>query len=158
MVGGIRRRSYSNEKMDTKAKGGHCTRLEQICTLAKPASILHRCGGSSGLLSGMVQRTGSTLILVGLFLLSFSNRILSPRLVFFSFAFLYRLPSSPRGSQGWIFDHERASEFQISAILVVVIRADRNSWGSTCDIEPLAPVDDNGVLGGALKRTAFYIT
>lgn len=144
--------------MDTKAKGAIAPDSSKSALLLNQHPFFIAVVALLVSSPATVQRTGSTLILVGLFLLSFSNRILSPRLVFFSFAFLYRLPSSPRGSQGWIFDHERASEFQISAILVVVIRADRNSWGSTCDIEPLAPVDDNGVLGGALKRTAFYIT
>lgn len=38
----------------TRKQRGRCTRVEQICTLAKPASILHRSGGfgSSGLSSG----------------------------------------------------------------------------------------------------------
>lgn len=30
----------------TRKRRGHCTQIEQICTLAKPASILHHSGGS----------------------------------------------------------------------------------------------------------------
>lgn len=146
MVGGIRRRSYSNEKMDTKAKGAIAPDSSKSALLLNQHPFFIAVWW---LLSGMVQRTASTLILVRLLLFFPPPTVYSPspfppspspRPSFSSLLLSYtRLPSSPGGGQGWIFDHERASEFQISAILVVVIRADRNSWGSTCDIGPLAP-------------------
>lgn len=134
MVGGIRRRSYSNEKMDTKAKGAIAP------DSSKSALLLNQHPFFIAVVALLVSSPAwfNALLRLSFWLVSFffpSPTVYSPpRLVFFSFAFLYRLPSPPRGSQGWIFDHERASEFQISAILVVVIRADRNSWGSTCVI------------------------
>lgn len=89
----------------------------QICTLAKPASILHR--SVVALLHSsprsMVQRT---VVRLSFWFVSFFFPSPSPQASFsFSLLLSYTasLPRLPRGaSQGWIFDHERASEFRIS--------------------------------------------
>lgn len=99
--GGIRGRSYSNEKMDTKAKGAVAPDSSKSALLLNQHPFFIALVALAPLVSSsMVQRTAWTLTLVGLSsfppltLLSYPFPA-PPSIVSFSFAFLYLLPPPP---------------------------------------------------------------